>query len=351
MNYSFKDQASLLNFIPIKQFDPQNYFKITVQYEGELNAEARLILTEYRQKKLEDIQEDICNLQIKIGLQVDEFIYRYSETTKLATEHRNKATDPFYFLGILDPNCSYDTAKKYHEHYMIRDMIIVECEERMKEIEAIIKIFEKYNESSVIAQTSNILAQLVVTKKSIKTSTKNIAKTKKDDAKPKKALEDYFKKILRPLPNVSTEVAGAKAKLHKSLKDTMQSRWQYKKYEKVVEPDNKPDDDDAPRRYEKSQKHPDYKTVADIEKFLAKGISPSPQNGQAMLDSSILLGEGVRGTVQNGYVVLFHRHRCLPEGGSLYHGFLESMELFKRRNDYREIFIKNNIINRSGKIL
>lgn len=251
----------------------------------------------------------------------------------------------------MNPNCSYATAKKYYEDYLVYDMLMAQGEARMEELSTIIKIFEKHPDNSAIGQTTTILPILVVQKKNIEENRATIKLNRQNNDIAKNLLRSYFQRNSYLLPDVSKEIFATKAKLEKSFKDTMLSRCKDKQYDKVIEPNKKPDGDDAPRRYEKSPKHPDYKTVADIEKFLAKGISPSPQNGQAMLDISVWLGIGVRGTIENGYVVLFHRHRCLPEGGSLYHGFLESIDLFKRRDDYREIFIKNNIINRSGKIL
>lgn len=154
-----------------------------------------------------------------------------------------------------------------------------------------------------------------------------------------------------PIPDPTKEIAAVKATLHKSLKDTAQSRSQGKKYDKVVEPDKEPDDDDAPREYEKSQKHPDYKTVADIEKFLAKGISPSPQNGQAMLDISLYVKPGARVAMQNGYFIIFYRTGIKPQGGSVYHGFIESWDKFKSRDKHRNTLQKNGLITQSGKIL
>ena len=84
---------------------------------------------------------------------------------------------------------------------------------------------------------------------------------------------------------------------------------------------------------------------------MAKGISPSPQNGQAVLDGSIRVKDGARVAIENGYFIIFLRHRCLPEGGSLYHGFIETWDLFKSRDDYRNALAKKGLISQNGKIL
>lgn len=352
INYKLDDQKKLLDFTPTKHNNVPSLTNITAQSEGELNTEARKVLTEYRQEKLEKLEEDICNLQIKIGLCVDECIYRKNLNIQFYNDFREQETDPFYSTGQLHPNHPYALVRKYYEHSLIDDMLMSEIEDRMREVESIIKIFEKCNKNSVIAKTTNILSLLPELKNNIEKNKSIIKSNKIEHGNIKNILRGYFYNH-QPLPDPIKEIAHVKATLYKNLKDSAQSRWQYKKYEKVVEPDKKPDDDDAPRRYEKSQKHPDYKTVADIEKFLAKGISPSPQNGQTMLDSSIKTGDGARATTQNGYIVIFLITRNLPEGGSIYHGFLTTYaDLEKRqRASLIELLIDAGLIKRNGKVL
>ena len=90
---------------------------MTAQAEGELNFEARRALTEYRQKTLDDLEEDICNLQISIGLFINEFLYRKDETVKFSHKFRSKETDPYYKIGNLHHDCPDYIAKKYYEKF------------------------------------------------------------------------------------------------------------------------------------------------------------------------------------------------------------------------------------------
>jgi len=135
----------------------------------------------------------------------------------------------------------------------------------------------------------------------------------------------------------------------------MKSRSHGKKYEKKVKDSNNDpdDDDDAPRYYEKSGKHPDYKTIEQAERFLERGISPSPQNGQAALDVSIKVTPNGRISLilENNYFVIFYRTRLLPEGGSIYHGFIESWHNLKKRDEFRNKLVANDIITQNGKII
>ncbi|MFA6090042.1 MAG: polymorphic toxin-type HINT domain-containing protein, partial [Candidatus Woesearchaeota archaeon] len=181
INYKLDDQKKLLNFTPTKPKNILSLSNITAQSEGELNAEARKILTEYRQEKLEKLEEDICNLQIKIGLCVDECIYRKNETIKFYNELRHKETDPFYKTRRLNPHSSYATVQKYYENYLIYDMLMTQGEERMEELSTIIKIFEKYNQDSVIAKTTTILPLLVIQKDNIEKNKATIKNNRIDN--------------------------------------------------------------------------------------------------------------------------------------------------------------------------
>ena len=232
-------------------------------------------------------------------------------------------------------------------------MLVIENEARLDELEAVINFFEKYNKNNIFVKTSNILTKIAQEKIIVEKDRKTIEKTKLENEEIfKQPLRNYFERR-KEVPNVAIEVNKVQAELHNLLKSTMKDRTQGKKYIKVNEPHKKPDDDndDVPRIYEKSQKHPDYKTVEDVERLLAKGISPSPQNGQAVLDGSIRVKDGARVAIENGYFIIFLRHRCLPEGGSLYHGFIETWDLFKSRDDYRNALAKKGLISQNGKIL
>jgi len=293
-------------------------------------------------------------MQIAIGLYIDEFIYRQSETIKIYNDFRAKATFKFYERGKFNSTCPYATAKSHYEYYMISNMYIREIEDRMKELSTVIEIFEKFNKNNIIAKTSNVLEQLAQAKIDIANNRVSIKATKKDNNVMIDMFLDYFKNNM-PLPNVSMKIAAAKSALHNHFQSTMKSRSHGKKYEKKVKDSNNDpdDDDDAPRYYEQSPKHPDYKTIEQAEQYLAKGISPSPQNGQAALDRSIKLKDGARASIENGYIVIFYRTQMRPEGGSIYHGFITTYELMEKRAhtaQFINILKKANLLTNSGKI-
>jgi len=290
-------------------------------------------------------------MQISIGLYIDEFFYRQNETMKFYNDFRARATTCFYERGIFNSTCPYDTAKRHYEYYMISNMYIREIEDRMKELLTVIEIFEKFNKNNIIAKTSNVLEQLAQAKIDIANNRVSIKATKKDNNVMIDMFLDYFKNNM-PLPNVSMKIAAAKSALHHHFQSTMKSRSHGKKYEKKVK-DQKDDDDDAPRYYKHSSKHPDYKTIEQAERFLERGISPSPQNGQAALDVSIKVTPNGRISLilENNYFVIFYRTRLLPEGGSIYHGFIESWHNLKKRDEFRNKLVANDIITQNGKII
>lgn len=326
INYKLDDQKKLLDFTPTKHNNVPSLTNITAQSEGELSTEARKVLTEYRQEKLEKFEEDICNLQIKIGLCVDECIYRKNLNIQFYNDFREQETDPFYSTGQLHPNHPYALVRKYYEHYLIDDMLMSEIEDRMREVESIIKIFEKCNKNSVIAKTTNILPLLPELKNNIEKNKSIIKSNKIEHGNIKNILRGYFYNH-QPLPDPSKEIVAAKATLHKILKDSAQSRWQYIKYEKVVEPDKKPDDDDkeVPRIYVKSDKHPLWRNNTDIREYSGNKISPAPRNGQAALDTSLKVKPGARVAIQDGAIVVLLFTKHLPKGTE-WHGYVTTYE-------------------------
>jgi hypothetical protein len=133
--------------------------------------------------------------------------------------------------------------------------------------------------------------------------------------------------------------------LHQSLKDTVQSRWEYIKYEKVVEPDKEPEDEEIPRIYVGVSYHGKKATLIK---------SAAPKNGQAALDKSFQVGPRVRVGVSENQIVILGRTLIKPQGGgSEWHGYATTWDDLEsnQESDIIKTLKHNNLVKKNGKIL
>jgi len=197
---------------------------MTAESEYLLDAQDKSALTDIREDILYTMQEDICNLQICIGLYANEFLHRKNETIQYYNNIIKKADNAIYNTIHLPETSSYDDTKKYYRQALICSMLIQEIEERITLLQGLIQFFSKYSTNRIINTTSNIIEILDKEKVAIDTSMPVIQTTKKD-----LAAFAYFGKHT-PVPNITQEITAIKTKLHESFKADLASRSGKKSY-------------------------------------------------------------------------------------------------------------------------
>ena len=345
----FQDLYGLLNYQSIFNRNCMHTCTINPQYEAQLDFEQRLQLTNIRQKILQDLEDEICNIQIAIGLFVNEIIQRKNITTEYYNNFIDNIQNPLHSLLRLPADISYQDILDYYIFTTSCNMLLEELINRNQECLILDQCF--YRTYQPFFATTNILESLNKTKQDIIACQAIIEKTKLGNQVKLQNVVMYFNKSCKYIfPNICVPISNIKKDLYQKFHNFQQKSLTHG-YPKL--PNFQDDDDDAPRYYEKSAKHPDYSTKEQAELYLTKGISPSPQNGQAALDRSIKITPQGRVSLilENGYFIIFYRTRLLPEGGSIYHGFIESWNHFKKRDKFRNQLVANNIINQNGKIL
>jgi hypothetical protein len=336
----------ILNCHSVVQNNVANTTKITPAYEGELDFEARLELSEIRKKILQDLEQEICDLQISMGLFVNEIVCRKNETVGAY----NDFVDHYMQKNFVASGNTRLAAIQYYERLHISLAYIDEVEQRMRECVVLTQLFQRYVRDPLITQTTNIVSVLAFEQQEIHDSSIVLERSKQQVLQILKKVHEYFQKN-PPFPNISHAIAAMQNQLKQSIQNKSKMQLHKQMYAKLPDPSD--DDDDAPRHYEKSPKHPNYSTREQAEKYLARGISPSPQDGQAALDISIKIKDHIRASTQDGFIVMLHRARRLPEGGSIYHGFIINFEnlKFRARQSTINLLEKAGFVSSKGEIL
>ncbi len=343
---SLNNQYQLLDCKELFRYKNWHQLRILPEYEYALDFEQRLELTAIREKILYALEAEICNLQIAIGLFVDNIISARNETVRVYNDYIDKIAHGIHQQAHFNGS-SYAQAASYYEYVLTCCMYIDCIEKRSKECFVLIEFFKKYAQHQLIFQTTTIVQSLTDVQESIKKSEKIIDTTKKDKKIQLQSVQDYFYHY-PPAPNIAHKITVLQQELQAKI--DAQSKQQSFSYPKKPESH---DDDDSPRWYEHLSKHPNYYTPEQAEKYLARGISPSPQHGQEALDRSIQLHKGARASVENNFIVIFYRTRILPEGGSIYHSFITTFENLEKEKKQPIInkLINTGLIKPSGKIV
>jgi hypothetical protein len=345
----------LLDCKPLYRYQNFENLQISPEYEFSLDFEQRLELTEIRQNILDALETQICDLQIAIGLFVDQIVSAKNETiceyNTYAEKNAVGMNKQAYFNGT-----NYTQAASFYEYVLICSTYMDLIEKRNKECSVLVEFFKKYGQNQFLLQTTTILPALTDVAKNVTESNKITDQTKKDLKVQLQSVHDYFYKTAAA-PNISHKIEN----LHKDLQLTIQKKSTPQTFAYPKKTEQNDDDDDAPRWYEKSVKHPDYYTLEQAEKYLSRGISPSPQNGQEALDRSIKImktsnlsqASTARVTVENNYIVIFYRTHKLPQGGSVYHGFITTFHNLEKEQKQPLInkLIEFGLIKSNGKII
>ncbi len=346
---NFADEYALLHYQPIKiTHSFPNMFAMTAQWEADLPEHEKIALTQAREQILDNLEEEICTIQIAIGTYINELLYRKDQTIKFHQDYINRGK-----ITYIDENTPYSVMKNCYKFTLVNNMLLSEIINRNKEMSTVIQFFERYPSNSIIHKTTNIMTALAQQKTEIEANIKLVNKAKQDNDVSTCMHLNYFYNHTS-IPNLSKEIEAIKTELYHTFQSDMKNRCQDKNYSTTkLKPQPFDEDDDSPRKYEKSPKHPDFNNLEQLIKYLDKGISPSPQDGQSALDRSIKIAPGIpaRATIQDGYFVIFFRTRQLPEGGSIYHGFIETWNSFKQRHKYKNKLVESGLITEHGKIL
>jgi len=340
----FQDQYTLLSYQQLFNHQFTNTFNITAQQEATLDFEDRLQLTDIRQKILEDFEEEICNIQIALGLFVHEMLYRRSATIEYYNNFTSNV-DPIHYCLKLPNNITYQTILTYYIFTATCNMLMEEIDSRNKECLLLCQLFQKKNE--IVHATTNILDVLYQTQHDITLSQPGIERTKLGNQIKIQNVIIYFKQNQKLAhPNINQQINNVKNELHQSFQNKSKNKAQ--SYPQINPPPKKPDQDDddreIPRIYVDAKYH--AKNASAIK-------SAAPKNGQAALDFSLPVTKKIRVGVSENEIVILGRTLIKPQGGSEWHGYATTWEDLNKeqKEKFKTTLIENGLVNSRGKIL
>ena len=339
----FQDQAVLLNYQQLYNNTFTQTYNITAQYEATLDFEDRFELTEIRQKILDDLEEEICNIQIALGLFVNEMIHRKDKAIEYYNTITTKA-DPIHYMLKLPNNITYQAICTYYLFTAICNMMLEEIDNCNQECLLVSKCLNL--KSDVLQKTTNIIQALQQTHNNIASYQQAIEKTKLGNQVKMQNVAIYFKQNIKlPYPNINQQLSNAKKDLYQYLQKN-QSKSTTQSYLKI-KPPKKPDDDDDdenPREYIDAKYHGKNATAKK---------SAAPKNGQAALDFSLSVGLRRRVGISENQIVILARTRIKPEGGSEWHGYATTWDDLKQdgKDKIRKILKDFGLVDSKGKIL
>ncbi|MGZ6251356.1 MAG: hypothetical protein ACXWL2_04965, partial [Candidatus Chromulinivorax sp.] len=327
-----------------KNFTPT--FNISAQQEADLDFEQRLQLTEIRKQILQDLEDEICNIQISVGLFINEIVTRKNETViaynRFIQENKNRT----YQQATLSCHLSSDIAAQYYEHVMSCMMFIAEIEDRTKECRLLIELFKQHQSNEIITQTTNIIPALTQEKANIEKSQATIDRTKQDNQKKLQAAHIYFYSH-PPLPDIAHKVTLLQQELHQKLHNNPKEKFQTQTYPSIKppqKPDQDDDDQEIPRIYVGAKYH--AKNATGIK-------SPAPKNGQIALVFSLSVGPRRRVGISENQIIILARTLLRPQGGSEWHGYVTTWDDLKKegKDKIRNILENTGLVDSKGKIL
>jgi len=343
---SLLDQQSLLTYYPyaLIKNNLDSITTVTAEWENKLDFEDRFALTEIREKILNDLETEICNTQINIGLFVNEFVHRKNETIKFYNNFIDKNTDRIHRQPKLPLQAPYAEAKKYYQHAHVCNVLISEIIDRQRELSTVIQFFEKHTKSTIIRKTTNINIILDQEKQSIEADKTTINTSQQSNETKIQSALDYFRHH-RLTPDATQQIAITKAALYNSFQKDIKSRSTGQQYPKNTPP-QKPNDDDKeiPRVFVGAKYHSSTGT---------NSKSAAPKNGQLALDCSLQIGPRMRVGISENQIVILGRTLIKPQGGSEWHGYAISWENLNKeqKETTKNTLIRNGLVNSHGKIL
>ncbi len=341
----FQDQVTLLSYQQLFNNKFIQTYNITAQYEATLDFEDRLQLTEIRQKILYDLEEEICNIQIAIGLFVNEILHRKSTTIEYYNSFIQHNQDPIHQCLKLPNNINYHTIIQYYTFTAICNMLLEEIDSRNKECNIASQCFNFKNE--VINKTTNIIEAFNQEKQNIALFQATIEKTKLGNQIKIQNVIIYFKQNQKlACPNINQQINNVKNELHQSFQNKSKNKAQ--SYPQINPPPKKPDQDDddreIPRIYVGAKYH--AKKASAIK-------SAAPKNGQDALDFSLPIGPRIRVGISENEIVILARTLLRPQGGSEWHGYATTWDDLEsnQESEILKTLKKNGLVKNNGKII
>ncbi|MGZ6254558.1 MAG: hypothetical protein ACXWL5_01040 [Candidatus Chromulinivorax sp.] len=346
INCQFQDLYGLLNYQPIFNRNCMHTCTINAEYEAQLDFEQRLQLTHIRQKILQDFEDEICNIQISIGLFVNEIIQRKNITTEYYNNFINNIQSPLHNLLRLPADISYQDTLDYYIFTASCNMLLEELINRNQECLILDQCF--YRTYQPFFTTTNILEILDETKQDIIACQAIIEKTKLGNQVKLQNVTMYFNKNCKYIfPNISVPISNVQKDLYQKI-NTFQQKSHTHGYSPIKPPQKPdPDDDDEkeiPRIYVGVKYH--AKNATAIK-------SAAPKNGQAALDFSLPISPRIRVGISENQIVVLGRTLIKPEGGSEWHGYATTWDdlNYNQESDIIKTLKRNGLVKNNGKIL
>ncbi len=290
----------------------------TAQQELQLNDTQKNELTQLREKDLEIHEKQIEDLQIAIGVHIDELVRQYNETNKYLDE-----IIPQFNMVSRSWNYSRDfslqTVINHYEIVLNAEQIYTTLREQISELKLIIHHYKNSPKAQVLKNTSNI-NELFSLEQTL-TDQDNSYKYNKDVVIPEVRCV-----LEQSLCNYGVHVTRAKENIIANLKNKKNNR----QAQAVREAQNKKSTQQFPKQPKKDdkedekKKHPNGKyDGAEYHHPNSRGRkSPGPKDGQKALDNSVEITNSSfrRIGTSEGEIVLLHR---TAEG--IYHGYVRNL--------------------------
>jgi hypothetical protein len=162
------------------------------------------------------LETEICDLQIAIGLFVDQIVSAKNETVCEYNTYTEKNAHGInshaHFNGT-----NYAQAVSFYEYVLICSTYMDLIEKRNKECSVLVEFFKKYGQNQFLLQTTTILPSLTEVAKSVTESNKITDQTKKNLKGQLQSVHDYFYKTAAA-SNISHKIQA----LQKDLQLTIQ---------------------------------------------------------------------------------------------------------------------------------
>jgi|GEM_PF-2004599 len=330
----------------------------TAQQELQLNDTQKSQLTQLRETDLEIREKQIEDLQIALGVHINELVEHYHETNKYLDE-----IIPQFNMVSRSWNYSRDfslqTVINHYEIVLNAEQLCTTLREQISELKLIIHYYKNSPNAQVLKNTSTI-NELFSLEQTL-TDQDNSYKYNKDVVIPEtrcvleQSLCNYGVDVVRVKENIITNLKNKKNNRQAQAVREAQNKKTQHQFPKQPKKDDKED-----KKEDEKKKHPNGKYEgADYHHPNSRGKkSPGPKDGQKALDNSVEVqsspkeGSGKvvepspkrRIGIEDGQFVVFQK---TMEG--IYHGHLrEFSELEKPMRDALE---NAGLINKLGKII